>query len=434
VTRGPLAASARRWGPYTLAGVLLLVDFVLVARGLAHAPDAQAYALWALDHSVYSDVIRLELVHYVRAAHVIHPLPYVHSKIEYPVLLGFVLWLPTWLPGGPASWLAATGVLTAAATFGSIALLRRQHPPSAWWIAASPALLLDAGVNWDLIGVVFLVAGVVYFGERRYRLSGGSTAAGTCFKLFPVVVAPMALAALGGRWWHATDPRATSIGDGSGSGSGSDRTSPPRALAHWLIPFAVLVAVVMVPLVVVARSNTLWFIRFNSLRSQKDSLWELVAKVLGPSAATHQTINTLSLLAVTVATAYGAWRVWRTDPSHHGRAVALATATALLTWMAVNKVWNPQYILWVFAAGALAAMPARFGVTLGALSIVDWWFEFGLRRPDHVGSLIGLGYLTVVFRLAVLAWMAAWTIGQLRSLDRARAGSFAEGTPTPATS
>ena len=211
-----------------------------------------------------------------------------------------------------------------------------------------------------------------------------------------------------------------------------DRTPPPRALAHWLIPFAVLVAVVMVPLVVVARSNTLWFIRFNSLRSQKDSLWELVAKVLGPSAATHQTINTLSLLAVTAATAYGAWRVWRTDPSHHGRAVALATAIALLTWMAVNKVWNPQYILWVFAAGALAAMPARFGVTLGALSIVDWWFEFGLRRPDHVGSLIGLGYLTVVARLAVLAWMAAWAIGQLRSLDRAPARLVRRGDAHPA--
>ncbi len=424
MSRGPIAASARRWGPYILAGVLLLVDFLLVARGLAHASNGRVYALWALDHSVYSDVVRLGLNHYVHGGQVVHPLPYVHSRIEYPVLLGFTLWLPTWLPGGPASWLAATGVMTAAATFASIGLLHRRHPASAWWIAASPALLLDAGVNWDLIGVAFLVGGVVWFGERRYRWSGCSTAAGTCFKLFPVVVAPMALAALGGRWWRSLGPRADP--------NRPEVESPARALAHWLIPFTVVVSVVLVPFVIVAPTNTLWFIRFNSLRPQKDSLWELVGRVFGHSAVTHQDIDSLSLLAVMAVMAYGAWKVWRADPEHQGRAVALASAMALIAWMAVNKVWNPQYILWVFAAGALASMPARFGVALGALSVYDWWFEFGLRRPDHVGSLRDLGTLAVVGRLAVLAWMATWIIGQLRSTRTAVSSSFVEGMPTPA--
>ena len=444
MTRGPLADFTRRWGPYALAGSLLLLDFVLVARGLSHAPDGRAYALWALDHSVYSDVVRLDLAHYVHGARVTHPLPYVHDRIEYPVLLGFALWLPTWLPGGPASWLAATGALTAAATFGSIALLRRQHPGSAWWIAASPALLLDAGINWDLIGVVFLVAGVVWFGERRYRLSGASTAAGTCFKLFPVVVAPMALAALGARWWLSLGHRTAGRRSGRRSGwppatvddrwPGEDPSHPPRALAHWLIPFTVVTVVVAVPFLVLAPSNALWFVRFNSVRPQKDSVWELVGRLAGRSAVDHHTVNVLSLVAVTAAVAYGAWRVWRTDPDGQGRAVALATAATIIVWMAVNKVWNPQYILWVAAAGALAAMPARFGVALGALSIYDWWFEFGLRRPDHAGSLTDLGYLAVVGRMAVLAWMTTWTIGRLRSLGTAPTGSLVEGTPAPAAS
>ena len=360
------------------------------------------------------------------------------------MLLGFALWLPTWLPGGPASWLAATGTLTAAATFGSIALLRRQHPPSAWWIAASPALLLDAGINWDLIGVAFLVGGVVWFGERRYRLSGASTAAGSCFKLFPVVVAPMALAALGARWWRSLGHRSGGTRPGREArsaparaddrGPGEDPSAPPRALVHWLIPFAVVAAVVMAPFLVLAPSNALWFVRFNSHRSQKDSVWELVGRVAGQSAVGHDTVNVLSLMAVMVAVAYGAWRVWRTDPDGQGRAVALATAAAIIVWMAVNKVWNPQYILWVFAAGGLAAMPARFGMALGALSIYDWWFEFGLRRPDHVGSLTDLGYLAIVGRIAVLAWMTTWTIGGLRSLGTAPTDSLVEGTPAPATS
>ena len=174
MTPGPFAVSARRWGPYALAGVLLLLDYTWLARGLSHTTDGRVYSAWSLDHRVYSDVIWLGLTHYAHGLQFVHPLPYVHDRIEYPVLLGFTLWLPALLPGGPASWLAAAGILTAAATFGSIALVRRQRASSAWWIAASPALLLDAGINWDLIGILFLVGAVVWFGERRYRLGLGT--------------------------------------------------------------------------------------------------------------------------------------------------------------------------------------------------------------------------------------------------------------------
>ncbi len=118
-------------GHRALAGVLLLVDFVLVARGLSHAPTGPATASWALDHSVYSDIIRLTFDHYVHGAQFIHPLPYLHDRIEYPVLLGFSLWLPDLAPGW-ARLLVRRGrrAMTATATFGSIALIRRQHPPA----------------------------------------------------------------------------------------------------------------------------------------------------------------------------------------------------------------------------------------------------------------------------------------------------------------
>lgn len=204
---GRLAAVARRWGPYALAGVLILCDFLWLSRGLSHA--AFGYRNWALARGLYSDIVELGAEHYIRGAHMMHPLPYLHDRIEYPVLLGFLIWLPSWLPAGPASWFAVTGALTAAATFGSIALIRRHNRSAAWWIAASPALLIDSGINWDLIGILFLVAAVVWFGERRYRASGAAAGVGACFKLFPVIVAPLALAALGSRCdglWPASAP------------------------------------------------------------------------------------------------------------------------------------------------------------------------------------------------------------------------------------
>ena len=224
---GPAAA---RWGPYALAGTLLLVDYLWLSRSLSLV--GTHYGPSALNRGDYNDVLSLSSLHYLRPGHIIHPIPYVDDRIEYPVLLGLTLWLPTWLPGGPATWFAAAGVLTAAATFGSIALLRRHHPASVWWIAASPALLLDGGINWDLIGIFFLVGGVVWLGERRLGLSGASTALGTCFKLFPVVVAPMAVAALGSRWSRARSGRATAPGtDAAG-----------RDVARWVVPFGAVSA------------------------------------------------------------------------------------------------------------------------------------------------------------------------------------------------
>ena len=397
---GPAAA---RWGPYALAGTLLLVDYLWLSRSLSLV--GTHYGPSALNRGDYNDVLSLSSLHYLRPGHIIHPIPYVDDRIEYPVLLGLTLWLPTWLPGGPATWFAAAGVLTAAATFGSIALLRRHHPASVWWIAASPALLLDGGINWDLIGIFFLVGGVVWLGERRLGLSGASTALGTCFKLFPVVVAPMAVAALGSRWSRARSGRATAPGtDAAG-----------RDVARWVVPFGAVSAVVFVPFLILNASNTLWFIRFNDLRPQKDSLWELPARVLGSTLVGSGTINALSLVAVVAAVAYGARMVWLTPEPSQFRSVTLATALTMVVWMGVNKVWNPQYILWVFATSALAGMPARFGVALGALSVYDYGFEFILRRPDQHNPYLWVGYIMEVARTVLFVLMVVWVVARLRA-------------------
>ena len=366
-------------------------------------------------------MLNLSLRHYLRSGGVIHPLPYVHDRIEYPVLIGFVLWLPSWLPGGPASWLAVAGLLTAAATFGSIRLVGRLRPPSVWWIAASPALLLDAAINWDLIGIFFLVAAVVWFAEERYGWSGMAAALGVCFKLFPVAVVPMALAALGSRWWRSSPAfrpgRPTS--DGAvveGETEEARAGAPGSSLARWLTPFAVVCAVIFLPFLVIAPSNTWWFVRFNDIRLQKDSVWGLLGRWVSSSVLSNAHINLVSLVVVVAAMAYAAWRVWCLPPERQARGVALATAFVVIVWMAVNKIWNPQYVLWVFAAGALSAMPVWFGVALGAFSFYDWWFEFSLRLPTRSLAYQGVGQSAIAIRIVLFATMAWWAARELRRL------------------
>ncbi len=398
--------------PTLLAGVLILCDFLWLSRGLFHA--AYGYRDWALGRGLYSDIIELGAEHYIRGVHMIHPVPYLHDRIEYPVLLGFVLWLPSWLPAGPASWFAVNGALIAAATFGSIALIRRHNRSAAWWIAASPALLIDSGINWDLIGILFLVGAVVWFGEGRLAASGISAAVGTCFKLFPVIVAPLALAALGSRWRRAVVLRREGGGDGP---SPVPAPASRRAdLVRWAVPFVVVGAVVTVPFLILAPSNTLWFYRFNSLRPLKDSVWILAQNAVGSTVVSNHVINTASLLLVAATTAYAAWTVWRTPDAAQARALALATALVIVVWMAVNKIWNPQYILWVFAAGALAALPGGFGVALGVVAVFDYGYEFVLRLPSRSSAFAWAGYSSIVARSLLLAAMATWTVLALRRL------------------
>ncbi len=113
---------------------------------------------------------------------------------------------------------------------------------------------------------------------------------------------------------------------------------------------------------------------------------------------------------------YGAWVVWHLPPERQARGVALATAMALIVWMAVNKIWNPQYVLWVAAAGALASLPTPFAVALGAFSLYDWWFEFRLRLPERPLAYADVGHSAVAIRIVLFAVMAFWAGRELRRL------------------
>ena len=369
------------WAPYALAGVLLAADELILSTGLGHV--GPGYGTWALDHHAYTDVLKLSGQHYVRPGGVIHPVPYLQDRIEYPIIIGFLLWLPSWLPGGPASWLAAAGVLCAAATAGAIALLRRVRPGAAWWVAASPALLVGAGVNWDMVGIVLMLAALVWFVESRWSLSGAATAAGTLTKLFPIVALPVALAALA---------RRARAGD----------AGPLRRWAGW---FAVVGVVVLAPFALAAPANVWWFVDFNSTRPEKDSLFGPLLP--GP------VIDAVSLVVVAAVAIWCARAVWRAADELAGRAVVLGAAATLVAWMAVNKIWNPQYVLWVFAACGLAGAPAGAGVALGAVTVADWWYEFVLRIPSHHASYAAVGVAVTVARGAVLIWLAAWCLRAL---------------------
>ncbi len=179
-------------------------------------------------------------------------------------------------------------------------------------------------------------------------------------------------------------------------GRGRDRGGPGRgarsSLARWLTPFAVVCAVVFLPFLVVAPSNTWWFVRFNDLRLQKDSVWGLLGRWASVVGVSNAHVKSVSLVVVVVAMAYAAWARLvpatgtpgpRCGPGHRLGRHRLDGGQQDLE-PAVRAVGLRRRRRCPPCRPGSASPSARS-------SFYDWWFEFSLRLPIAAARLPGSG-------------------------------------------
>jgi hypothetical protein len=332
-----------------LALLWLALGYANLARGLLHT--GPRYRFWSFQHLCYSDVIAMHGDRYLGGG---HPRPYLDDRIEYPVLLGLALWLPHWVPGGAAAHFTVTYVFLALCLLAALLALERIPGARPAWLATTPALVLYAGLNWDLLPIALLALATLQLSRGRVRGAAAATAFGISAKLFPgVLVLPSAAALWAegppGRRWHRL-------------------ASPALVLA------AVLLALNL-PFALLAPEGWSWFFRFNAGRGAENSAWQAMGIPPGPL------LELLSSGPLLVASAFAflavAWSARRGGDA--GRVVRLGAALALTTWIATNKVWSPQYALYGFLAGALVAAPWSLFGPLVAVSLLDYWAEFQVR-------------------------------------------------------
>ncbi len=335
----------RRLLTYGLAAAWLALGWLNVARGAPHA--GPGYRFWAFQHHCYSDVIALHGDRYLGGA---HPLPYLQDRIEYPVLLGLALYLPSFAPGGALGHFTVTYLLLAACLLLALLALGRLPDARPWWLGATPALVYYAGLNWDLLPIALACGALLMLARARPAAGGALTALGVSAKLFPGTIAPPALAALAAEPGHGPLLRFA-----AGLGAAFLAVNLPFALA--------------------APAGWSWFFRFNAGRGAENSIWDALGVPQGPLL---ELLSTGPLLLATGVACAAAWRAARRG-GDAGRAVRLGAALALTVWIATNKVWSPQYALYGFLAGALAAAPARLFLGLTAISVADFHLAFEVR-------------------------------------------------------
>jgi hypothetical protein len=366
-----------------LAVLWLAVGLANVWRGVG-VPGA-TYKFWAFGHHCYSDVLALYGDRYEGGG---RPVPWLEDRLEYPPLLGLALWLPAFLPGGSGVHLAATALLLALCLAATLAALSRLPGARPWWLAATPALAYYAFLNWDLLPIALASLALLGLERGRPAASGALAALGVAAKLFPVALLPASLGALLGVARRASD--------------GGSR----RGLLAWGAAFAAVVVAVNLPVALLAFDGWAWFFRFNAGRGAENSAWHALGLSRGPL------LDLVSMGPVVAAGLLSAWLAFsagRRDAARAMLAARLGAALVLVTWIAVNKVWSPQYALYGFLAGALAAGPGWLWGLLTAASVADFHLAFELRarrwEPWFLETLVKPSEV-----VRTLAWLllAAW--------------------------
>ncbi len=373
-----------RWLPYAVAAICLAAGWANLVRGAAH--PGVAYRPWAFDHHSYSDLLAMAGDRYFHGG---RPLPYLEDRIEYPPLLGLALWLPSFLPGGPAVYFTVGYLFLAACGVAAIALLARMPGANPWWLAATPALAYYGGLNWDLLPIALLCAAGLAFERRRLATSGSLVALGISAKLWPIALVPSAAAAL---------LRRRDLG----------------GLGRGACAVVVVFLTVNLPFILAAPDAWSWFWRFNASRGAENSIWELLRlwPVVAPLAGDAVFLDAITLTLLAAAAVFAAWGACRAagaDGDGGARAVRLGTAFVIVAWITTSKVWSPQYALWACAAGALAAAPGwLFGVH-AVMASLDYHVAFEARASrGFIHYFDGVYMAEEVLRFAAYTLLATW--------------------------
>lgn len=418
---GPLGDHAVRRRPgadrfWTAARVVLaLVCLTLSLHWVQKSPcrDGAWANLSQYKQFCYTDVLALYYAEGLAEGKV----PYRDHKVEYPVLTGVfmgVLGLPVHELGesgrianqGQAFYdvnalvLGAFGVATCAVLLS----LRRRRPWDAALFALSPALLVTATVNWDLLAVGLCAFGLYAWAKQRPMVAGVLLGLATAAKLWPVLMfLPLLLLGL----------RARRLTEAVGAAA--------AGFAAW--------AAVNAPVYLLWPEawnefrdlnwrrgidwGTLWYIGDHMPRGGGRYGFEWFHQ-LGRDIPT---LNLLTYVLMAVAFAgIGALALLAPRRPRLGQLAFLCVAVFLI----FNKVWSQQFVLWLIPLAVLAR--PRWGAFLAwQAAEVGYFLAFYGQLMGASGKKVipeGVFVFAASLRLVTLAVLCGLVVREILRPER----------------
>ena len=342
-----------------------------------------------------------------------------YQTMEYPVGISYwawgTAWVTHWLSGSPdlepryaqpadslggrpeviremRLYVVVNALGLALMTLIAAGLLVRVNPGRPWdasLFALAPPLALSALVNWDLLAVVFVAGALWAWARDRPVLAGAMIGLGTATKLYPLFL-------LGGLLvicWRERRWRDFGLAVAAAAGS-------------WLLLNA--------PAYVTGPDQWKVFWSFNSDRgADLGSIW-LVITQAGNVAIDPATINHWSW-AFFVLWCAGVLLLGLSAP----RTPRLAQLGFLVVagFLLVNKVYSPQYVLWLLPLAVLARPRWRDQLVWQAGEVFYfacvWWYLGGYLEPAGGGD-VGTYWVAILLRILAELYLVALVVRDVR--------------------
>lgn len=336
---------------------VILAVLVVLLSGVFHAFPLPWHIIYS-DITAFSDSARAPTF------------PYLEERIEYPVLTGLFIKTMGALGGTHQGYYWLSVMLLALMAAATTVILFRLLPANArirlfpYWIL-TPSLLIFGVMNWDLLVLLPVALALLAMERKRYASAAIFLAIGFSTKFYPVIyLLPLFIAAPGLR----------------------ERL---KALGAFLATTFVINA----PFAFVNLSGWAYFFTFNASRlPNPDSFWG-VLKLFIPALDPRFITSFSSVLFIGGAL----WLSWRFRSAPPLRLMALLTILFLLT----NKVFSPQYALWLLPFFVLLPNISRrtfyafeftnFAVFFFTLSIIFTGIQTAF--PGAAGVLVALVFM-----------------------------------------
>ena len=345
--------------------------------------------------------------------------PYTGHHVEYPVLIGAVMQAAAWLVRSIADPYArgreffdlTVILLVICAVAGVVATGYAVGPGRRWQallVALAPGLILSAFINWDLIAMALAALGLAAWAAKRGVLAGVLFGLAVATKFYPLVLfGPLVLLCL----------RAGRMRDFWVTFS--------SAAVAWLV--------VNVPVMIAAPAGWATFYQFSRTRpADWGSIWYLFehfgVPILG--ATSLSTLNLMSAAAFGVACV--AIVVLALAAPRRPRLPQLCFLV-LAAFLMTNKVWSPQYVIWLVPLAVLAR-PRFWPYALWQLAEVGYFFGIwgylifisrnGAVIPGYNGLSTGWYFASLLARFLTVALLCGYVVRDVLrpGLDIVRAG------------
>ena len=346
---------------------------------------------WQLDAQLenlcYSDIPKL----FVERGLADGVVPYLQASaqgayLEYPVLLGGLAYLAATVTrsmtgAGPDS---STTVLffdvnvallfiPFVTTVLATALTARQRARDAFMVALAPTMVLAATLNWDLLPVSLVALSILAWSRERAALAGVLLGLAVSAKFYPLVLlGGFLLFAIRGRSWR---PFMRLVGG---------------SVVAWLV--------VNAPVALASFDGWVEFYTFSRARgADYGSPWFALAQ---PGIQLPQDrlnlVSTASFAVLCLGIAVLALR------SRHEPRLAQLLFLTLAAFVATNKVYSPQYVLWLVPLAVLARPNWRDFMIWQAAEV--WYFVAVWRFIDW--QMTGSGISPTVYAISTLVHLA----------------------------